>query len=208
MPTVRHKDHILWEPIRIACKIICSLFGVWLTGFIIFIHSIQNFPSDDNRVTDTIVVLTGGQDRLDEGFALLEKGKAKIMLISGVHKNVSKTTLLRLHDKVSLKEKVFLDQEATNTIENALETKKWIQQYEKQAPKIRSIRLITAGYHMPRSLIEFQRVLPHLLLVPHPIYPTSIKKTWWLWPGTTWLLTREYTKYLITLIQFWLEKWV
>ena len=190
------------------CKIIFSLVGMWLTGFIIFIHSIYNLPIDNSRVTDAIVVLTGGQDRLEEGLALLAQGKAKVMLISGVHKGVSKITLLRLHDKVSLGNRVFLDKKSTNTVENALETEKWIEQYEKQAAKIHSIRLITAGYHMPRSLIEFQRMMPLLLLVAYPIYPSSVKKTWWLWPGTTWLLTREYTKYLIAMIQCYTHRFL
>ena len=36
-----------------------------------------------------------------------------------------------------------------------------------------SLRLVTGGYHMPRSLLEFSEALPEAEVVPHPVFPDS-----------------------------------
>ena len=65
---------------------------------------------------------------------------------------------------------------------------------------IGSLRLVTANYHMPRSLIEFRRALPGVAIVPHPVFPDRFKdREWWRWPGTLALMVREYDKYLLAL---------
>ena len=66
----------------------------------------------------------------------------------------------------------------------------------------KSIRLVTANYHMPRSLIEFRRAMPSILIVPHPVYPPQFKRSrWWLWPGTAALLASEFNKYMIAMFR-------
>ena len=60
-----------------------------------------------------------------------------------------------------------------------------------------SLRLVTAGYHMPRSLLEFRRALPGVRIVPHPVFPERVRQAdWWAFPGTAWLIVGEYVKYL------------
>ncbi|MDP6952784.1 MAG: YdcF family protein, partial [Alphaproteobacteria bacterium] len=62
----------------------------------------------------------------------------------------------------------------------------------------RSLRLVTAAYHMPRSLLEFHRAMPDLRLIPHPVFPDSVRlDAWWRHPGTVALLASEYAKYLL-----------
>ena len=62
---------------------------------------------------------------------------------------------------------------------------------------IQSLRLVTADYHMPRSLFEFKTVMPKESIVPHPVFPDKVKrKHWWKWPGTASLLISEYNKFL------------
>ena len=46
-----------------------------------------------------------------------------------------------------------------NTNGNAIEAKQWIEQNG-----IKTITLVTANYHMPRSLLEFKKALPNTYL--------------------------------------------
>ena len=62
-----------------------------------------------------------------------------------------------------------------------------------------SLRLVTASYHMPRSVEEFRDVFPDLVIVDHPVFPSHVKTDdWWRWPGTTILIIGEYHKFLIS----------
>ena len=63
---------------------------------------------------------------------------------------------------------------------------------------IKSLRLVTAAYHMPRSRLEFANVMPGVEIVPHPVFPEHVKQNeWWAWPGTAALMASEYNKYLM-----------
>ena len=62
----------------------------------------------------------------------------------------------------------------------------------------RSLRLVTASYHMPRSRVEFRRAMPTARVIAHPVFQGNVHiDEWWRWPGTTALLIGEYNKYLI-----------
>ena len=88
----------------------------------------------------------------------------------------------------------------TNTAGNAIETTVWMKKHE-----YRSLRLVTAAYHMPRSLLEFGHAMPGVTLIPHPVFPEKVKQDyWWGWPGTASLMVGEYDKYLLA----WLRHWV
>ena len=92
---------------------------------------------------------------------------------------------------------VALGYEADDTEGNATETAAWMK-----TQKFKSLRLVTANYHMPRSLIEFRHAMPDIEIVPHPVFPETFKQDdWWLWPGSAALLAREYSKYLIALVR-------
>src|SRR5690606_33278403 len=90
---------------------------------------------------------------------------------------------------------IVLGYAAESTEGNATETAAWMAK-----EKFRSLRLVTANYHMRRSLLEFQGVMPDVEVVPHPVFPDAVKQDrWWLWPGTALLITTEYMKYLVAL---------
>lgn len=94
---------------------------------------------------------------------------------------------------------MILGHAADNTIGNARETAGWIAQ-----ENFRSLRLVTASYHMPRSLVEFRRTMPDIRIVPHPVFPEGFKgEAWWRWPGTFRLLVAEYNKFLLASIRPW-----
>ena len=186
---------ILWA--TIFCL---SLALIWFVGLINFADRIPTESTESNEKTDAIVVLTGGSERIATGISLLSAGAAERLFISGVGSAVNVDTLLSadLPNRNALVAKVILGTEATDTLGNATETAAWVNTTD-----LKSIRLVTAAYHMPRSLREFQRALPDIMIIPHPVFPEQVKRDWWRYPGTASLLTGEYIKYLFSGIRHW-----
>jgi uncharacterized SAM-binding protein YcdF (DUF218 family) len=173
---------------------IAGIAVVWLAGLVWFADTIPEQVADSATATDAIVVLTGGSQRLTAGLDLLAAGKAKKLFISGVHQGVELAALLRVqhHPADWITCCIVLGHTADNTLGNALETASWMEQ-----EKFHSLRLVTAGYHMRRSLLEFHRAMPEIQIIAHPVFPEQIKQAhWWAWPGTAALIIGEYHKYL------------
>lgn len=168
----------------------------WTGGLVWFAHMIRPAPEPGGN-TDAVVVLTGGAGRLDAGLALLEAGRAKKLFVSGVYHGVDVAALLKLSRTAPQNVDccIVLGYTADSTIGNARETAAWMKK-----EGYHSLRLVTASYHMPRSLLEFHRAMPNIEILPNPVYPARFKQSqWWLWPGTLSLLMTEYNKYLLSL---------
>jgi uncharacterized SAM-binding protein YcdF (DUF218 family) len=173
------------------------LIGFYAIGLVWFAEAIPAQPPDRGETTDAIVVLTGGPLRLKEGFDLLTEGRARKMLVSGVNRGIDLPELLRVAGSATLSVAccVELGYVAGNTAGNADETRAWMSK-----EGFTSLRLVTANYHMPRSLLEFRRAMPAVHIVPHPVLPDNFKRDdWWQWRGTLHLIAVEYNKYLLTL---------
>jgi len=171
------------------------LAGGLIAGFFAFVAALPEQVAEPARRTDAIVVLTGGSGRVAAGLQLLERGRADKLFVSGVYKGVDVTELLRVSQQAPrwLACCVTLGYEAETTFGNALETAAWVRDNE-----FDSARLVTAAYHMPRSLLEFRRRMPEVAIVPHPVFPEHVKQDeWWRWPGSANLLIGEYGKYLV-----------
>ena len=176
---------------------VVSGFGIallWILTLFYFVGHLPTSPSKNTKKTDAIVVLTGGSGRLEEGLRLLENGRARLLFISGVYKGTEVRSLLNLFDRRSsdLALQIAIGS-ASNTKENAIETSEWMAR-----KSFSSLRLVTGAYHMPRSLLEFENVMPTVKIIENPVFPQHVKhKKWWLFPGTAMLLTREYNKYIL-----------
>lgn len=163
-------------------------------------------PAAENAAapTDAVVVLTGGSQRLRSGIDLLREGKGRALFVTGVGRRVDLGELLHAADEDAPRWLICciaLGHEAENTAGNALETARWMRRQG-----YHSLRLVTAWYHMPRSLLEFERAMPEILIVPHPVFPERVRdEHWWAWHGTAALLIGEYGKYLAALFRplFW-----
>jgi uncharacterized SAM-binding protein YcdF (DUF218 family) len=189
----------LWPPLRLALLGLGGIAGAWLAGLVWFADTIPEQVADSATVTDAIVVLTGGSQRLNSGLDLLAAGKAKKLFVSGVHQGVELAELLRVqrHPEDWITCCIALGHAADNTLGNALETADWMAQ-----EKFRSLRLVTAGYHMRRSLLEFRRAMPEIQIIAHPVFPEQVKQEyWWAWPGTAALIIGEYHKYVGALLR-------
>lgn len=169
---------------------------LWAGGFLWFVTLLPKDVAAPERETDAIVVLTGGTGRVDQGLRLLAEKRAGRLFVSGVYRGVDVDALLGTAPDASptLSCCVDLGHDARTTRGNATETARWITDNG-----IASVRLVTAAYHMPRSLLEFRHLMPGVAIVPHPVFPAHVKQDeWWRWPGSAHLLAQEYTKYLVT----------
>lgn len=166
---------------------------LWLGGFIWFLRATQETAMDDT-VTDAIVVLTGGAERVETGFRLLSEGLAPRLFVSGVHPDSRLADLARGAgaDPARLVGRVELGHAAASTRGNAAEIAAWAKTRE-----IASIRLVTAGYHMPRARTELRRALPAIRVVSHPVTPARLREDGAFWRPRVWgLMLSEYMKFL------------
>ncbi len=194
----RRKKHSLNVFTKSFLLIVGGFFLIWGFGFYLFVNEIPRHKFDMSLVekADGIVVLTGGVGRLELGLSLLISGKAKKLLISGVDIDIDKGKLLQKQqiDILKIDCCVILGHKANNTFGNAIETARWMA-----SEGFNSIHIVTANYHLPRSLLEFDRVLPNMTVFSHVVHPKKVHlNKWWKWPGTIRLLLAEYNKYLIT----------
>jgi len=187
--------------------IVLIAFLAWLGGLVYFATLIPGRVDEVAAPTDGIVVLTGGSDRLSEGLRLLADGKAKQLLISGVHREATLDDLLKIGAPTpnlspeTIRCCITIGYQAGNTAGNATEAAAWAA-----AKGIRSLRLVTADYHMPRSQLEFSLAMPDVRILPHPVFPEVVKRDeWWLWPGSASLVVSEYHKYAATRVRGWID---
>ena len=165
-------------------------------GFVRFVQHLPE-PTNDQRTTDAIVVLTGGGERISAGLSLLQAGKARRLFVSGVHRGVGVGELLRLDRGArsadrDLADRIDLGDTAGDTFGNSVESVAWMR-----ANRFTTMRLVTADYHMPRALIEFRMEAPDLTSVPSPVQPLKATGHWWTDRAATDLLLAEYGKYLV-----------
>ncbi len=152
---------------RILVAVLLAVLMAWLGGFLWFASSIPA-PSDlpAGVQVDGVVVLTGSAGRIAAGLEVLKAGRAKRMLVSGVNPELS-TRALR--SAIPVEEALFrccidLGRAARNTAGNAEEAIRWAREH-----RHRSLAIVTADWHMRRSLLEFSRFANVPRLHPLPV---------------------------------------
>jgi uncharacterized SAM-binding protein YcdF (DUF218 family) len=186
---------------RLLLVLLAGLALLWLGGFIAFVHGVARQRPPHAPHADGIVVLTGGAARLNVAIDLLERGEAKRLLITGVHPETGAQALsdVTIGSKALFDCCVDLGKSAMNTRGNAREAAGWAE-----ARAYRTLIIVTANYHMPRSLLEFRAAMPDTELIAYPVLPPDLKLYhWWRHPGTASLLASEYSKYLLSLARLW-----
>lgn len=171
-------------------RALALLVLVWALGFAAFMLSLGR-PVAGMR-TDAIVVPTGGPGRIDRGIALMRRGMARRMLVTGVDPDVRPHELAKAYDApVALFDCcIDLGQEAVDTRSNAVETAAWVA-----ANRVRSVRLVTADWHMARARMELHAALgPGVEILGDPV-PTQPRLS---------MLFSEYHKFLIRRVALWL----
>ena len=186
-------------------NIFLILISIILVGFIwwiIFLFNIlpknyysKTFP--DSSYDTGIVVLTGGKMRIERGMEILQKGYAEKMFISGVFMPSEIETKFRIEKS----KKDLLDccinfgAKAKNTIENAVEVNQWLSDNS----EIIKIILITSYYHLPRSILMFEKKIDRNL----EVFPVPAVEKVNLFEQPIFhikLITSEYFKVIYTLL--------
>jgi uncharacterized SAM-binding protein YcdF (DUF218 family) len=168
-------------------------------GFVLFANSIPREEEKLGQKADAIVVLTGGASRIVDAIELLAAGHGKKLLISGVNPNTSRAELVKTNPEF---ERLFdccidLGHRAQNTIGNAFEASRWVRER-----KFNSVILVTSGWHMPRALVETEKELPGVKLIPHAVISEKMREQpWWSDPATARLLFVEYVKYIVAYVR-------
>lgn len=173
----------------VPALLLFALLG-WGAGFLWFVHAAGETAPPPARA-DGIVVLTGGAERVRTGLYLLAEGRARLLLVSGAAQAATLADLARASgiDPAPLAARVTVGHAAASTHGNAAETAEWARQNH-----LRSLIVVTAGYHMPRARAELSEALPGVALYPMPVVPPALRH------GETLemlrLLFGEYMKFL------------
>lgn len=181
------------KPRGLFRRIGSALLLVWMLGFLWFAWFLPQ-PASDATQTDGIVVLTGGGGRIPRALAVLNAGKAKALLVSGVDRQVRPGEFAAEYkvDRAQLDCCITLGFDSVDTRSNAKEAAQWIAQH-----KIRSVRLVTTDWHMRRATFDLWVVAPKGLVIVRDAVPSrpSFK-----------ILFLEYNKLLARMVA-WLAGW-
>ena len=171
-----------------------------ISGFVSYIYLIKKDFSEEGIIAPNakyIIVATGGSNRILKGLQLTQFENDRKMLITGVGKgiqkeDIAKAILANENQKQILNCCVDLGLSALNTQGNAHESYRWLKRHRAQ-----STFLVTANYHMPRLVLEFEKIAPEIKVKIVPVQPSNdpIQKIYL--PKNLILLTKEYLKFVI-----------
>ena len=172
---------------------------VWLVGLFAFAERVRGLtPAEEPARADAIVALTGpSAERVNAAIRLLEQGKGRRVLISGVNREVRRQELRALTPGSNRLFNCCVDLgfEAETTTGNAQEIAAWAR-----AKGYDSLIVVTSDYHMPRSLVEIRSAAPGVELTPYAVSTPSLDDSrWWRAAVTARRMTLEYMKYLAVL---------
>ena len=172
---------------------IFSLIILFLTyDFILFIKKIDYKQVNFYNQTDGIAVLTGGKGRINLGLDLFKKSSNLRLIISGVDKKVSNSSIIPKNLKN--KSNITIDKDSESTYQNSKIIKKWTSKY-----KLQNITVITSYYHMPRSMMLMQTLMPTINFYAYQVEKKKPNKTSFRENILYYFfLTEEYIKFIIS----------
>ena len=186
--------------------ILIKLFSISLglnliTGSVSFIILIKTDFNKEKFIyqnTSSIVVATGGSNRILRGVQLIEEDLKRKMLITGVGKGISKIDIASAINANKVQTEILeccvdLDLSATNTQGNAYEAGIWLKKNN-----LTSSFLVTANYHMPRLILEFSSLNPKINLNIIPVKPDKDPINNIYLPSNFLLISKEFLKFILT----------
>lgn len=150
---------------------------------------------------DAIVVVSGGDTnaRTDAGIQLYENGWAETLIFSGAAQdksgpsNAAAMRVRAIQAGVS-PDNILIEELSESTQENAENTQSIFTEngYKK-------IILVTSGYHMRRSVIEFERRAENVTILSRPLMSDQDWSVWWwVTPRGWWLSIGEIVKIIVS----------
>jgi uncharacterized SAM-binding protein YcdF (DUF218 family) len=192
---VREKIYISSKINIISLLILISFLSFDIFNFL----KLGNQKKIINENKKAIVVLTGGPRRLEEGFQLLERKLGSALFISGVNPIVTKKDLKKILNTNNSNKKnilfdccVYYEKKSKNTQSNSIEANKWLTEND-----YNEIFLVTSTSHMPRSIYEFKKNAPKII-----IYPWNIAEKEKTTFNNLKKITIEYLKFNFIRLQY------
>lgn len=159
---------------------------------------ISGIPSDS-----VIICLAGGKFRVEAAYSLYAEGVGKSLVIIGAGKKSTAAGLGKAHAEPTLTKisperfaQIQVETESRNTIENSFAVSRYLQ----QNPSVKSIVLITSGYHMRRAQVMIENQIDHgVKITPYTSPNEAIgRDNWWhTWLGIQVTIV-EYFKLMLT----------
>lgn len=186
---------------------------VWLWGLVGYVSDIRRLQAEyelENSAlhtvtaADAIVVATGGSGRLATGIGLLKAERAPTLFISGVDPTVARDRIRELiaPPPTGLSADIIdccvaLGYGARDTLGNAREVTDWMAENN-----FGSLILVTSGYHLPRTFLEFRHAMPDVRIELVAVPATEVRTDdYWRNPGSFALLAAEWSKYLFARVR-------
>lgn len=116
-----------------------------------------NLPGPVRPPADAILVLTGGENRIAEGFRAWRAGTGRELYILGAGGKAKLDLILPGHPALTPDERrrVHIEGWSENTLENAYSAKSVVRERA-----FKRVVLVTADYHLPRAYLALRTVLP------------------------------------------------
>ena len=186
---------------RRVLAVILVLALIWAAGLVAFAQRIERLtPAAEPATADAVVALTGASDlRLEAAVRLLERGKGKRLLISGVNKEASRADILAVTGAVKPIYDCCVDlgYVAADTVGNAGEIAEWAD-----GKGYDNLIVVTSDYHIPRAMLLIRETLPNATLTAYPVVTPPVDvRHWWRRSGDARRLAVEYCKYLAILVR-------
>jgi len=180
----------------VLLAVVTALIAALGLGYVAFARGVERTVSQHPLPeADAIVALTGGDaDRLTTAMKLLQEGRGRRLLISGVNPKVRDADVYQVLDGAPelIACCVDLGRQAQDTLGNASETAAWAGRNG-----FSRLIIVTDDFHMPRSLAELRVALPQTQLIPYPVATSlSTPGAWQRNPRAAMALGSEYLKYL------------
>ena len=173
--------------------------AIWIAGLMAFAARVERLtPAAEPPQAEGIVALTGASDlRLEAAMRLLENGKGRRLLVSGVNRRTTRADVAGVTDaaKAVFDCCVDLGFTAYDTLGNARETAEWARTLG-----YKRLILVTADFHMPRAMMELKSAMPEATIIPFPVATPTLDAQHWRESGEgARRMALEYLKYLAIL---------
>ncbi|MFA5172678.1 MAG: YdcF family protein [Sulfuriferula sp.] len=149
---------------------------------------------------DAIVAVSGGDTnaRTDEAIRLFQNGWSKTLIFSGAAQDKSgpsNAAAMRSHAVAAgvPRSAIYLDETAETTKQNAENTQTIFA-----SRGIKSVILVTSGYHQRRASLEFNKRADSVKIMNHPVSADQDWSLWWWINPRGWTLaTTELFKIIV-----------
>ncbi len=160
-------------------------------------------PANAHHKVDAIAVLAGGSGRLQQGYNLLNRDKARYLLIIGANPRSRSRDILTSFSpapgrQISLQpDQLIIENRSHNTLTNILALRDLCRQHH-----FHSLVIVTSTFHVKRAYHLCQKILPpHLKVYYQTIPPKSGTSNGADKPVPATLRMKEFIKYLNALLQ-------